>query len=751
MARTQKNRDVAIATPLGEDVLLFGSMSAREQIGRPFRYDIELISEDLEIQAADIVGQNITVRLNLLKDEVRYFNGYVSRFVQTPSTSEEAAYQATVVPWLWFLTRTADCRMFQKMTFPDIIQQVFRDHNFTDFDNKLTGTYRKWEYCVQYRETDFNFVSRLMEQEGIYYYFRHENGKHILVLADSISAHEPFAGYEEIKYRPFKAEEEEDVISSWTAETSIQPGSYALDDFDFKNTKKDLQARSSISRKHEAADFEIFDYPGEYAETSDGESYTKVRIEELHTRYEVATAASDARGVCPGYLFTLKDCPRQDQNRKYLITGANYRIDAGSYESGSQGDKTAYSCSFTAIDEKQPFRSTRTTPKPSIPGPQTAIVVGPSGEEIHTDEYARVKVQFHWDRYGKADENSSCWVRVAQVWAGKKWGAMYIPRIGQEVIVEFLEGDPDRPVITGRLYNATTMPPYKLPAEKTKSTLKSNSSKGGAGFNEIRYEDKKGEEQIFIHAEKNQDVRVKNDSYEWIGNERHLIVKQDQLEAVEGDKHSKVAGDRITEIEGDENLTIQGDRMTDITGGNHLTTGGDQCEDIGGDQNLKAAMNINEEAGQKISIKAGTDINGKAGMNYAMDAGMAVHIKGGMTVVIEAGMQLSLKAGSSFVDIGPAGVSISGPMIMLNSGGAAGSGGGSSPTAPTAPELPDVPKEAVEADTADPGEVAEPPKPPKPPTPVKFSPQATTFKEAAKDGTPFCEECEKARKAKKGK
>lgn len=684
--RTQKHRDVAIETPLGEDVFLLTSMSASEQLGRPFRYELELVSEKLDIKASEIVGQNVTVRLNLLSGEIRYFNGFVSRFVQTPSSGDEAQYTATVVPWLWFLTRTADCRIFQEMTVPDIIKQVFRDRDFTDFeDGGLTGSYRTWPYCVQYRETDFNFVSRLMEQEGIYYFFKHENGKHTLVLADSASAHEAYPDYEEIKYRPFKAEEGEEVITRWVAETRLQPGSYTLNDFDFENTKKDLQARSTISRDHAVAEMEIFDYPGEYTKTSDGENYARTRIEELHTQYEVATAASDARGICTGCTFTLKECSRQDQNKKYLIVSANYDIDAGSYESGAEGGAATYSCSFTAIDAEQPFHSLRTTPKPSIPGPQTAIVVGPSGEEIYTDKYGRVKVQFHWDRRATGDENSSCWIRVAQVWAGKKWGAMYIPRIGQEVIVEFLEGDPDQPIITGRVYNAQAMPPYELPGEKTKSTIKSNSSKGGQGFNEIRFEDKKDSEQIFIHAQKDHDVRVENDLKEWIGNERHLIVTADQLEQVDGDKHLTVTGDQNEKIDG------------------------------------------------TISIEAGSDIQVKAGSNYGFEAGSNIHIKGGMNVVIEAGVQLTIKAGSSFVNLGPAGVSISGTMVNINSGGSAGSGDGCSPDVPKAPE---------EADQAEPGETAEPPKA------REYSPQAVTLTQTAIDGTPFCEKCEAAKKKK---
>lgn len=681
---TQKNREIAINTPLGEDVLLLRSFSGTEQLGRPFRYQLELASENHQIKYQDIVGQNVTIRLNLPKDEIRYFNGFISSFTQEPGTTRLASYRATVVPWLWFLTRTADCRIFQEKTIPDIIEQVFTDLGFSDYDaSDLKGNYRIWPNCVQYRETYFNFVSRLMEQEGIYYFFKHENGKHSLELIDTAGEHEPYPNYDEIKYHPATApRSEEEYISNWVVQTRVQPGSYALNDFDFKKPNTEMLVRAIAERQEASVEFEIYDYPGEYDEFDDGELYARKRIEELQAQYEVVTATSDARGIYTGCTFELSNHPRDDQNRKYLITSANYNINTADFLSGGErGGECAYSCSFTAIDATQPFRAPRITPKPSIPGPQTARVVGPAGEEIWTDEYGRVKVQFHWDRRSAADENSSCWIRVAQVWAGKKWGAMYIPRIGQEVIVEFLEGDPDQPIITGRVYNAEAMPPYDLPSEKTKSTLKSNSSKGGGGFNEIRFEDKKDSEQIFIHAQKDHDVRVENDLKEWIGNNRHLIVTVDQMEQVDGDKHLTVTGDQNEKIDG------------------------------------------------TISIEAGADIQEKAGSNYGFEAGSDIHIKGGSNVIIEAGSQLTIKAGSSFVDLSSSGVSISGTMVNINSGGSAGSGAGCSPDAPKPPE---------EADQAEPGEVSEPPEA------REYSPQAVTLTQCSIDGTPFCEQCEKA-------
>jgi len=656
---TQKHREVAIETTLGEDVLLLISFSGTEQLGRLFEYKLELASEDYQIGAESIVGENVSIRLNLGNGGVRYFNGYVSHFTQLTSSGELARYRATVVPWFWFLTRVADCRIFQEKTVPEIIEQIFRDRGFTDFENGLSGKYRTWEYCVQYRETDFNFISRLMEQEGIYYFFKHEDGKHSLILADSASAHEPYPEFEQLEYHPAdKGTSTEECISDWVVETHLQPCSYALNDFDFKNPKGDLQARTKVSRGHTAADFEIYDYPGEYTETSHGEEYTKKRIEELQAQYEVSTAISDSRGICPGFNFSLIDHPRDDQNDEYLITSANYTIQGDDiFSAGAAGSECVFLCSFTAIKSSQPFRSPRTTPKPRVSGPQTAIVVGPSGEEIYTDEYGRVKVKFHWDRYSKADENSSCWMRVAQVWAGKKWGAMYIPRIGQEVIVEFLEGDPDKPIITGRVYNDQAMPPYDLPGNETISTLKSNSSKGGEGFNEIRFEDKKGDEQIFIHGEKNLDIRVKNDRFETVSRNRHLHVEQDKFEHVENNRSEEVDADHKEKIGKDRNLTIKGKEAKEVGGSLSLTVKGDviemfadnHSEQTTSDYYLKA-KNIVIEGMQNITLRVGSSYIAieKAGIEIKTSGqlkieGATTNVKGSTKTSIDGGPMTEVK------------------------------------------------------------------------------------------------------------
>jgi len=624
---TQENRELAIGkTPLGEEVLLLISMSGTEQLGRLFEYHLELASENPQIKAEEIVGQNVTIRLKLGADKNRYFNGYISHFTQVKAYGRLARYQATVVPWLWFLTRTADCRIYQDKNIPDIIKEVFEKHKLKDFEGTLRD-YSKVEYCVQYRETDFDFVSRLMEQEGIYYFFKHENGKHNLVLADSPSAHKSNPELKELEYHPAdKGTKTEGCVSDWVVETHLQPVSYALKDFDFKNTTKDMLVRSKVSRKHAAAGFEIYDYPGKYTETGDGDVYARKRIEELQAQYEVATADSDHRGICPGYTFKLTDHPRDDRNVEYLITSASYKIEGNEYFSAAEeSSECVYACKFAAIPKDQAFRTPRTTPRPIVSGPQTAIVVGPSSKEIHTDKYGRVKVKFHWDHYSEADENSSCWIRVAQVWAGKNWGAIYTPRIGQEVIVEFLEGDPDRPIITGRVYNGQVMPPYDPEKKPTTSTLKSNSSKGGGGFNEIRFEDEKGEEQIFIHAEKNLDIRVKNDRFETVINNRHLHVEKDKFEYVENKRNEKVDADHKEEIGKDRHLNVKGQEAKEVGKSLSLTVKGDVAEVF--------KKNHSEQTTKNYYLKA-------------------------QNIVIEGMQNITLSVGGSHIAIEPAGIEI---------------------------------------------------------------------------------------------
>ena len=686
MLRTQQFRQLAVSSPLGEDVLLLRGFSGRHELGRPFEYELDLLSEQTDVAFNDIVGHNVTVRVQpSVGEEPRFFNGYVSSFELAEPLGTAMVYRAKVVPWLWFLTRTSDCRVFQQMTVPDIIKQVFRDFGFCDFEDRLSGTYRTWEYCVQYCETAFDFVSRLMEQEGIYYFFLHEEGKHTLVFADGPCAHDAAAGYEEIQYRPStRSLREREYIHEWRMRHEVQPGMYCQTDFDFANPRKELLTASMFAQGHPAPDYEVFEYPGEYVEHADGESYARRRMEEYQARYEVAEGSGEVRGIATGHRFALTEHPRADQCKEYLVTSTYVQARSDQFESGGftrdngEGGMN-FTVSFTAIDAVLTFRMPRRTPKPLIRGPQTAFVVGPADEEIYTDEYGRVKVLFHWDRYAEANENSSCWIRVAQAWAGKKWGMMFVPRIGQEVIVEFLEGDPDRPIITGRVYNGQAMPPYALPDYKTMSTIKTNSSKGGEGFNELRFEDKKGSEQVFLHAERNQDTRVKNDCFEWIGNNRHLIIMRDQFEHVENNRHEIVDMDHMEEIGKDRHLKVAGKEAKEVAGSHSFTVTGDVIEVF--------KSSHSEQTTQSYYVKA-------------------------MDVVIEAMTSITLKVGGSSVVVDSSGVTATGPTVTIDGGQTKiNSGPGSSPGSGQAGSAvaPAAPTEAEEADTANPGEICEPP------------------------------------------
>jgi len=478
-----------------------------------------------------------------------------------------------------------------------------------------------------------------MEEEGIFYFFEHSAKQHILVLGDSPSVYQPCPGQASAPYSPIGGPLRGDSVTGWLWEQEVRPAKYALTDFNFETPATDLSVNiSTLVTAGKNEKLELYDYPGRYLKRSEGERYVKLRMEEQEAPHTQVSGASDCRAFVPGYVFQLTHHYRDDFNRSYLLTSVSHEarsnIRGGGYE-------TSYSNTFTCIPKEVPFRPPYITPKPVVQGAQTAIVVGPRGEEIWTDKYGRVKVQFHWDREGKRDENSSCWIRAAHNWAGKRWGGIFIPRIGQEVIVDFLEGDPDQPIITGRVYNANEMPPYELPREQTKSTIKTNSSKGGGGFNELRFEDAKGKEQIFVHAERDMDIRVKNDSREWIGHDRHLIVKANQRELVEADKHGHVQGSLQEKIDGDMSLQVGGKR------------------------------------------------HAKVGTVNATEAGQEIHLKAGMKIIIEAGMQLSLKGPGGFIDIGPAGVTIQGMLVRINSGGAAGTGSGSNPVDPKDPDVAD--------------------------------------------------------------
>jgi type VI secretion system secreted protein VgrG len=655
---TQESRLFTLTTPLGEDVLLLSSFAGTEAISRPFSFDLSLLSQQAPIAFTDIVGQNVTLTINNADGGSNYINGIVSRFGATGAKDGFTTYEMEVVPWTWLLTRSADCKIYHNQAVGDIITAVFEDFGFTDYSLSLTAAYPTLEYCVQYRETAFNFISRLMEQYGIFYFYKHSEGKHTMVIADSPSAIQDCPGQATISYRPPTENgrgnnlEAEDTISSWSLEQLFMTGNCTLSDYYFETPSANLVAtEATIDPVANNSSFEIFDYPGDYTVRSDGADLVKVRMEEQEALHLVGKGSANCRNFSSGFTFTLADHFDPSMNASYLLTEIHHAGSVGgSYAIGGE-IPDSYSNHFTCIPAGVPFRPARVTPKPFVQGPQSATVVGASanpgansggggdGEEIWVDKYGRVMVLFPWDR--KAD--CSCWLRVSQDWAGQGWGSITIPRVGQEVLVSFIEGDPDRPIITGRVYNATQTVPYALPDNGTRSTFMTRSSKGGSSstYNELRFEDKTGSEQVFLRAQFDQDNRVLNDSREWVGNNRSLVVTQDQMESVGGDLHAQITG------------------------------------------------NLNQKVGQSLSIQVGQNLYEKSGTNFAHQAGQMIHLKAGMTIVLEAETEISLVVGGNFITIDATGVSITGTMVNLNSGGSAGSGCGSSPTDPTKPDKAD--------------------------------------------------------------
>lgn len=733
-----------IATPLGADVLHLEAFEGGESFSRPFEYRLDMLSAEEAIEPSDIVGKAVAVQLIGADGALSTWHGVVRRFNRGGlHPSGMRAYQAVMVPWTWFLTKRSTCRIFQEKTVVDIVTQVFEDAGFSDFETSgLSGSYPTLTYCVQYQETDFEFVSRLLEEEGITYFFRHEEGRHVLVLADSTSAYSPC---EQSSVEYSEGTLKADAVSRWVHGFEYVSGKWSHTDYDFESPRVDLHAETpTVVDLPGVNAHERYQYPGRYVDKSHGEAKTKARIEAEEAGYEIVEGAGACYSFRVGGTFQLASHAfPSEEGQEYAITRIQYQARDDSFVPAG-GSGSFYSNSFSCIPKATVYRPDTWTRRPLIHGPQTAVVVGPSGEEIHTDEYGRIKVQFHWDREGQEDETSSCWVRVAQVWAGKKWGFQHIPRIGQEVVVEFLEGDPDRPLVTGSVWNADNMPIHDLPANKTQSGLKTRSTKeGGAeAFNEIRFEDKKDSEHIFIHAQKDEHHRVVNDYHEHVGANWHRHVVGDSFEKTEGDQHVQLVGDLFDKIEGDASHEVLGDEKTKIGGDQHFTVSGDQNTAVTGDQSVEVSGTQKIKAGMGMHRESSMDLNDKAGMNWAAEGGMNAHLKGGMNVVVEAGMQLTLKAGAGFITIGPAGVDISGPMVKINSGGAAGSGNGCSPESPAAPVEPDAPEDPVdpmEKLAAATGSREAPEARPLEAGQVEWvSPQAEALAAAAQSGAAFC-------------
>lgn len=589
---TQSGRIAELTTPLGKDKLLLNSFHASERLSTPFEIRIQANSKDPDIDFNKLLGKNCGIRQNTVGKKTRYFNGVLVEASWFGERDGLFAYELTLRPWLWLLTQTSDCRIFQNQSVVDIIKTVFTKAGFSDFEFKLIESYQPMEYCVQYRETHFDFVSRLMERFGIYYFFKHEDSKHTLVLADAKNSHQPIPSLPECVFAGMgeRTRDNREYVKQWLSGRRFRPGKVVINAFDFAKPTANMKANKASPGGYTHDSLELYDYPEKYKsgeEGSKGATFANARLQALQAEDRRRFASGDAPSLFPGGLVKLKEHPHASENAEYLVVSAEHSFVAELYASGSS---TASGDSYTGNYELQlserPFKAPLETRRPIVHGPQTAIVVGPSGEEIHTDEHGRVKLKFHWDRESPGDEKSSRWVRVGQIWSGKKWGGIVIPRIGMEVIVEFIEGDPDRPLVVGTVYNGDNTPPFGLPDNKTQSGVKTRSTKGAGenNYNELVFEDKKGGEFVRFHAEK--DLNSTIEDYE-----KRLI---------KGKNKSKI-GETTRET-----ILERGDDILDIAGDNKITIGNDQKVKIKNDQTIKVGNNILIEAGSQIVLKVGS-------------------------------------------------------------------------------------------------------------------------------------------------
>lgn len=535
-----------ITVQLPVEGLLFWKLTGREAMSESFALTLTVLGTDARIDRSKLLGQPVTVTIptqNLLTS--RYVNGKITRVAVSAvelTGTRYAVYQLTVEPDLWPMKRDRNLRIFQGQTVPQIVKTLLGEHQ-VNVEDKLTGSYRVWDYCVQYQESSLDFISRLMELEGIAYHFSHEADKHTLVLTDAATQHQPFSGYEVIPYHQTSSggSTDEEGISQWALEDSVTPGIYSLDDYDFRKPNAWLFQAQQNPASPKPGSIDVYDWPGRFVDKGHGEFYARIRQERWQVEHQQIQATATAAGIAPGHTFTLTNAPFFSDNGEYLVTAAGYHFEENRYASGE--GETIHRTDFTVIPSAVVYRPAQNTAWPRTYGPQTAKVVGPKGESIWTDKYGRVKVKFHWDRLAKGDDTSSCWVRVSSAWAGQGYGGVQIPRVGDEVVVDFINGDPDRPIITGRVYNDASMPPWALPAAATQMGFMSRTKDGSVdNANALRFEDKAGAEQVWIQAERNMDTSVKNDETHSVGGARSHYVKKNELHRVEANQTQAVKG-----------------------------------------------------------------------------------------------------------------------------------------------------------------------------------------------------------------
>jgi len=672
-ALKQSDRLMQFSSPLGKDVLLIESLDGAEGISRLFEYHVDLLATvDTKIDPKSIIGAKVTVAIALNDVQgTKWINGIVASFEQLAGDEEFNVFRARIVPSMWQMTLSKNCRVFQDKSVPEIAKAVFNEYGLSVSD-QTKGDHKHLDYCTQYSESDLHFVLRLLEESGIFFWFEHSDQDNKIVLGDGPNCYQDCPLSSSVPYALNKKGAEGAYgarVIEFSSTATMVSGKHSTEEYDFRRFRVEEKKKPSSSVYGKNA-FDSYLYPaGEEGYLKDADTQSSTELESLFLSVreiasdcmaEVFRGTGNARSLCAGYTFSLTEHPRSDWNKKYLLAAVTHHADQlPPYRAIDSNQRSGYSNKFSAVLSTTAFQPERTAVKPRIYGPQTAFVVAPSGEEMYIDKYGRVNIQFFWDRLRKANSVDNTWVRVAQSWGGKGWGTYFWPRLNDEVIVEFLNGDPDNPVIVGSVYNGVNMPKYQLPDHSTRSGVVTRSSKGGSAqnANELRFEDKTGKEQIFLNAERDMDQRTENDHRRFVGFNDSLIVKNNQNEKIEADYHREIGNNLVEKV--DTNAEIE----------------------IGTD--------LIEKVGNNYSENVGNNHAEKVGMNYALDAGMEVYIKGGMTVVIESGMELCLKGAGGFITIGPSGIAISGTMVMINSGGAPVSGSPGTVTSPSSPKAPD--------------------------------------------------------------
>jgi len=645
---SQERQNLKVITDLEPDVLLARRFTGTERISAPFEFELDLLSEDPNLDDRALLRTEMAIVI----DGLRTLRGWVRSFGQSGQAGDLTMYRAVLVPEIWFLSLSIDSRIYRDMTIPEVITKVLEDRGIGHVSMSCTGTYERQDFLVQYRESDFDFISRLMEEHGIFYFFKHSQEECTLVIADHRGAHKDIEPSDYVELAVGTRGTPDDSVysaGSITLDHHVHTRKVTLRDVD---TDLSLDPVDAVDESR-TEDQEVYDYPAGFVkrEGDRGEEMVRARVEAHEMGALQLSGISTLPLLEPGRRFKLTRHYRGDVNRKYLLTAVRHQCTAGSYLAGRQGEAGEYVNHFAAIPDDVPFRPPMVTPRPAIHGAHPARVVGGSSDEIHVDTQGRVKVQFFWDREGRLDENSSCWIRVAQGWAGANRGMLAIPRVGDEVMVVFAEGDPDRPYIIGSLYNESrsTMP-WDLPTEGTMTGIRSLSSKGGGGMNEISIDDKKGSERIYIHGQYDMDTRVLNN--------QSNTVDVDSTESVGKDNSRSVGNNDTHSVGANQTLSVGGDQSTTVDGDRTIAVGGDQSVDVSGEHSLMAGTAIEMSSGTETSIGAGTNLTAAANVNTEISAGAQMEIKAGATIKISAG--------SGVIEIGPAGVKISGATISLS-------------------------------------------------------------------------------------